>query len=78
MMVIYGMMYFVISVKQTSITWPHFFSYSYYLVLYSFVLCSLMPQSTEMKMSWYSKEVIGFGNSEITVLINHRNAELHQ
>lgn len=45
----------VISVEQTSHTWPHFFSYSYYLVLYCFVLSPNILQSTEIKMSQYSK-----------------------
>jgi len=40
----------VISVEQTSLTWPHFFSYSYYLVLYYFVFCSVLPKSTEMSV----------------------------
>lgn len=48
------MMRCVISVEQTSLTWPHFFSYSYYLVLYCFVLSSNILQSTEIKISQYS------------------------
>lgn len=32
-----ALMFCVICIEQTSLTWPHFFSYSYYLVLYSFV-----------------------------------------
>lgn len=40
----------VICVKQTSLTWPHFFSYSYYLVLYYFVFYLIIPQSTVMDM----------------------------
>lgn len=59
------MMRCVTSVEQTSLTWPHFFSYSYYLVLYSFVLSSNILQSTEIKMSQYSKRLTKLGNSII-------------
>lgn len=32
-----ALMYCVVSVEQTALTWPHFFSYSHYVVLYSFM-----------------------------------------